>query len=45
VPLDPSDTPKAFSNNVAELIKSGRPKAKAVAIAYKTRRKGRKKPK
>lgn len=43
MPLDYRDTPEAFSNNVRELMKSGRSQKQAVAIAYATRREGRKK--
>lgn len=45
MPLRTGDTPADFSTNVAELIKSGRPKSQAVAIAYNVRRAGRKKKK
>jgi hypothetical protein len=45
MPLDYGDSPAAFSSNVGELIRSGRSKAQSVAIAYKVRRSGRKKPK
>jgi hypothetical protein len=38
MPLDYGDTPEAFSHNVGELIKSGRPRNVAVAIAYRVRR-------
>jgi hypothetical protein len=38
MPLDPSDTPAAFSSNVAKLIKEGRPRAQAIAISYSVRR-------
>lgn len=38
MPLDYGDTPEAFSANVGELIRSGRPRAQAVAIAYRVRR-------
>lgn len=34
MPLKKGKSKKAFSYNVAELIKSGRPKDQAVAIAY-----------
>jgi hypothetical protein len=43
MPLDSRDSPDAFSANVAELIRSGRSKAQAVAIAYRVRREKRKK--
>jgi hypothetical protein len=42
MPLRADDTPAAFSYNVGELIKSGRPKAQALAIAFRVRREGRK---
>lgn len=42
MPLDHRDTDAAFSANVAELIKSGRPKAQALAAAYRIRRGKRK---
>lgn len=45
MPLRTDDTPAAFSANVAELIRSGKPKSQAVAIAYSVRRDGRKKKK
>ena len=49
MPLKKGDSDSAFHSNVAELIRSGRPKAQAVAIAYRTRypsgEPGRSKPK
>ena len=34
MPLDKHKTKKAFSKNVKELIRSGKPRKQAVAIAY-----------
>jgi hypothetical protein len=46
MPLRTGDTPADFSANVAELIRSGKfSRAQALAIAYKTRREGRRKEK
>lgn len=45
MPLRTGDTPADFSYNVGELIKTGRPKAQALAIAFRVRREGRKKKK
>lgn len=43
MPLKKGKSKKAFSYNVAELVKSGRPQKQAVAIAYSQA--GEKKPK
>lgn len=49
MPLINSDSDKAFSHNVAKLIKEGHPRDQALAIAYsikrKAARKGKKKSK
>ena len=45
MPLKKSKTDKARSENIAELIKSGRPKDQAVAIAYDVQREAKKKKK
>lgn len=43
MPLDASGTKGAFSANVAELIRSGRKRSVALAIAYRMKReKGKK---
>lgn len=39
MPLKKGKGKKAFSYNVRELVKSGRPTKQAVAIAYKQKRK------
>ena len=39
MPLIKSGTKKAISENIGELMKSGRPKKQAVAIAYSVARK------
>lgn len=38
MPLDKSKSKHAFSHNVAKEIKAGRPKRRAVAIAYAVER-------
>lgn len=43
MPLRTDDTPAAFSYNVGELIRAGKPKAQALAVAFRVRREGRKK--
>ena len=38
MPLDKSDSKRAFGKNVGAEIKAGKPKAQAVAIAYSEKR-------
>lgn len=42
MPLKPGNSPKIISDNIRELIKSGRPKEQAVAIALSNSRKFKK---
>lgn len=39
MPLKKGNSEEAISSNIAELIRSGRPRAQAVAIAYSEARK------
>ena len=43
MPLKKGKTKKVISDNIAELIRSGKPKDQAVAIAYSTAKKPKKK--
>lgn len=43
MPLKNGTSKKTISENIAELIRSGRPKDQAAAIAYDKARKGKKK--
>ena len=45
MPLKSGKSKKAISANIAELIRSGRPKAQAIAIAYSNAGKSKKKAK
>lgn len=43
MPLQKSKSKAAFKNNLLELIRSGKPKNQALAIAYSVKGKGKKK--
>jgi len=44
MPLKKSSSPKAFQANLKTELKSGKPKAQALAIAYSVKREASKKP-
>lgn len=43
MPLIKSGSKEAFSSNVSEMIRAGRPRNQALAAAYSTQRKARRK--
>jgi len=43
MPLKKSSSPKAFTSNLKEELKAGKPKAQSLAIAYAVKREAEKK--
>lgn len=43
MPLERSASKEAFSRNVSDMIRAGHPRAQAVAAAYSTQRRARRK--